>query len=291
MKALIAGVLARRYLLIVIAVIATPLFPFVTTALLALETARRGTLEGSLSAVAGIAGVAVIAWVLGDAMPMLVAFGAVSMLAGVGMGALLRWSGALGLAFQVTVSGCLIAAVAVTWFGPEPSVFLDPLIQQLVDAFRESGASEAELEAIAAGGAMLFSVIVAAVLLQVIGGLLLGYWWLTLVREATGFGVEFRALKLGRVLGLTAMVLLALGLIPGLTAIQNLSPLVVFCFLFQGLAVLHAWAHAKQWNPFVTGAAYVLLIPPFTLLGVLGLSTAGLVDNIFDLRAPLRARP
>ena len=138
---------------------------------------------------------------------------------------------------------------------------------------------------------MLFSVIVAAVLLQVIGGLLLGYWWLTLVREATGFGVEFRALKLGRVLGLTAMVLLALGLIPGLTAIQNLSPLVVFCFLFQGLAVLHAWAHAKQWNPFVTGAAYVLLIPPFTLLGVLGLSTAGLVDNIFDLRAPLRARP
>lgn len=289
MKSLIGRLLARRYLLVAIAILATPVFPFVATALLILETARRGTLGGSVSAAAGIVGVAIIAFVLNDAADYLVVLAGVAMFAGVGMGALLRWSGSLGLAFQGTVSFCLVAAVAASVLGPAPDVYLGPVIERLVEVFRESGASQEELAALTASAPMLFRVLMAAVLLQVVGALLLGYWWVTLVRDTAGFGSAFRALRLGRVLGITSMVLLVLGLIPGLTAVQSLSPLVVFCFLFQGLAVVHAWAYARQWHPFVTSAAYLLLIPPLTPLGVLGLSAAGLVDNIFDLRAPLGA--
>ena len=289
MKALVGRLLARRYLLVALAVIATPLIPFVATALLILETARRGTLGGSVSAAAGMAGVAVIALVLDDSLSYLVMLAAVAMFAGVGMGTLLRWSGELRFAFQGTVSFCLVAAIAASVFGPDPNVYLSPVIERLVEAFRESGASQDELAALAQGAPMLFRVLMAAVLLQAIGALLLGYWWITLARDTGGFGSAFRALRLGRVLGITSMALLVLGLIPGFAVVQGLSPLVVFCLLFQGLAVVHAWAHARRWHPLVTGAAYVLLIPPLTPLGVFGLSATGLVDNIFDLRAPLGA--
>ena len=289
MKALIVRLLARRPLLVAFAVIATPVFPFVATALLILETARRGSLAGSVSAAAGMSGVSIIAIVIDAAFTDLVLLGAVAMFAGVGMGALLRWSGSLGLAFQGTVSFCVVAALVASTVGPDPNVVLGPVIERLVEVFRESGASQQELTALAAGAPMLFNVLMAAVLLQVIGALLLGYWWITLVRDIAGFGTAFRALRLGRVLGISSMVLLVLGLIPALTAVQSLSPLIVFCFLFQGLAVVHAWAHARQWHPLVTSVAYVLLVPPLTPLGVFGLSATGLVDNIFDLRAPLGA--
>lgn len=289
MKTLIRRILARRYLLVAVAVAATPLFPFVTSALFVLETARRGVLGGMVSAAAGIAGIAIIAFVLGDAVPYLMVLAAVAMLAGVAMGTLLRWSGTLALAFQGTVAICVIAALAASLVGPDPNVWLAPMIDRLVEAFRESGASQQELAALAAGAPMLFRVIMATLLLQALGALLLGYWWVTLVRDTAGFGSAFRALRLGRVLGITAMVLLVLGMIPAITAVQDVSPLLVFCFLFQGLAVVHAWAHARQWHPMLTSTAYILLIPPLMPLGVLGLSGIGLVDNIFDLRAPLSA--
>lgn len=289
MKTLIGRILARRYLLVAFAIVATPVFPFVATALLMLETARRGALGGSVSAAAGMLGVAIIAFFLDAGLNSLVLLAAVAMFAGVGMGALLRWSGGLGLAFQGTVSFCLVAALVASILGPDPQVYLGPVIERLAEALRVSGASEQDIAALFEGAPMLFSVLMAAVLLQAVWALLLGYWWIALARDTGGFGSAFRALRLGRVLGITSMLLLVLGLIPGLTAVQSLSPLVVFCFLFQGLAVVHAWAHAQRWHPLVTSAAYLLLIPPLTPIGVLGLSATGLVDNIFDLRAPLGA--
>ena len=289
MKTLIGRILARRYLLVAFAIVATPVFPFVATALLMLETARRGALGGSVSAAAGMLGVAIIAFFLQAGFNSLVLLAAVAMFAGVGMGALLRWSGGLGLAFQATVTFCLVAALVVGILGPDPQVYLGPVIERLAEALRVSGASEQDIAALVEGAPMLLSVLMAGVLLQAVWALLLGYWWITLARGTDGFGSAFRALRLGRVLGITSMLLLVLGLIPGFTAVQSLSPLVVFCFLFQGLAVVHAWAHAQSWHPLVTSAAYLLLIPPITPIGVLGLSATGLVDNIFDLRAPLGA--
>jgi hypothetical protein len=60
--------------------------------------------------------------------------------------------------------------------------------------------------------------------------------------------------------------------------------------LFQGLAVLHAWAYARRWHPALLAPVYVLLVTPAMVVIFFALSAIGLIDNWFDLRAPLRSQ-
>ena len=78
----------------------------------------------------------------------------------------------------------------------------------------------------------------------------LSYWWLGAGDAEPEFGERVSAAcKLGRVLGIPAMILMSFGLVIDSPLVQNLAFLVLLAFLFQGLAVVHAWAHAKHWQP------------------------------------------
>jgi len=290
MTAFVDWVLAKRYRLIVLAIALTPLLPFVTTALMVLESARRGALVGLSSALFGLAGVVIFAMMSGSSVIVWVGVAAIGMLGGVAVGALLRWAGSLALTFQGTVLACALIGIALSVLFPDPALLFSGVIEELVEILRESGRGEGQLDLVRSLDRLLMGLMVAALFAQLVGGLLLGHWWLHLARRAIGFGVEFRALKLGRVLGIPAMLLIALGLILDAPLIDNLTPLALFGFLFQGLAVLHAWAYAKNWHAALIVPVYVLLITPLTGLAIMGLSVVGLVDNLFDLRSSLRAQ-
>ena len=289
MKALVDWMLARRYRLIVLAVVFAPLLPPVSTALLATETGRHGVRQGLLSALVGVLGVALLAIVTSSGVA-LAGLALVSMLAGVGIGALINWGGLLGLAFQGTVLGCVVAVLAVTLFGPDSSVLVDPVIEQLVAMFRANGAPDDQLEIVRGLDSILLGFLVAGVFAQLIAALLLAYWWLTIARGQAGFGVEFRALKLGRVLGIPAMIIIALGLILDTQLVQNLAPMALCSVLLQGLAVMHAWAYAKNWHFALIMSVYLLMLTPLAALALLGLGAVGILDNLFDMRASLRAQ-
>jgi hypothetical protein len=124
---------------------------------------------------------------------------------------------------------------------------------------------------------------------QLVGALLLAYWLLTVARGEVRFGAEFRALKLGRLLGAIATLVIAAGLVFDAPVVQNLTALALLGFLFQGFAVLHAWAYAKRWHVGVLVPVYVLLVTPLTVVVVLAFGIVGLLDNWLDLRARLRA--
>ncbi len=118
------------------------------------------------------------------------------------------------------------------------------------------------------------------------GTLFLAYWWCTVAEGQPRFAVEFRQLKLGRWLGSTATLVVVLGLVFDAPLVQNLRAMAVFGFLFQGLAVTHAWVHAKQWHSALLVVFYVLLVlPPVTI----AVTVVGLVDNWLDLRKPMRS--
>ena len=121
------------------------------------------------------------------------------------------------------------------------------------------------------------------------GVLLLGFWWRTAASGEPRFGLEFRQLRLGRWLGALATVVVALGLVFSAPLVQNLLPMALFGFVFQGLAVLHAWAHARRWHVAILVVFYLLLLSPLTVLVMLPLSVVGLVDNWLDLRRLVRA--
>ena len=200
---------------------------------------------------------------------------------------LVRSTNSLALAFQGSLLFCVVGVIGASVLWPDPSVLIGGTIEQFVEIFRASGATEDQLANIRGWDTLFFGLLAAAVFSQLAAALLLGYWWNSFGKSGGQFGLQFRMLKLGRVLGIPATLLMAGSLVLDLPLIQNLFPLALLGFWFQGLAVGHAWARAKRWHPAVLGTAYVLLITPLTGVVILIIGSMGLVDNWINLRAPL----
>lgn len=290
MKIFVDWVLSQRYWLVLLAILFAALFPVVTAALMVLNTLYRGTTQGFATALLGSAALALLAVATAGGWLYVAVAGSVAMVSGAALGALLNWARTLTLGFQCTVLGSLSVAAAVTLFGPAPSVLVEPVVTRLVELLQAGEATPEQLDAVRTWDTMLLGMMFGALFALLVAVMLLGYWWFALARAEVGFGTEFRALKLGRVLGILAMILVTVGLVVPVPVVQNLSPIALFAFLFQGLAVMHAWAYAKQWQPVFVWPVYLLLILPWTSwIALLGLSAVGLLDNIFDWRSRLRA--
>lgn len=287
MKIFVDWVLSRPYRLVLVAIVFTLLLPVVTAALVVLNTLHRGSAQGAAAAAATFALLAVLAIPTGADQVLWVGGSAIGF--GVAIGALLRWAGALALGFQSTVLGAYAAAIAISLFGPEPAVLIEPLQRWLIEFLQAGEATPEQLDLIRTWETMLLGIAFAVVFAQLVGAMLLGYWWMSLARGQRNFGPEFRALKLGRVLGISAMVLVSVGLVVDVSLVQNLAAIAVFGFLFQGLAVMHAWAHARKWHPAFIWPVYILFVTPLTWVAIFGLSAVGLLDNVFELRAGARA--
>jgi len=288
MKAFVDWVTGRRYRLVLLAVAFTPVLPLVSTALLSLETIRRGGVQGGYSAIAGIAGIGMLGALSGAEPRMMLGVGAITLLAGVALGGLVRLGDSLALAFQASLLLCVLAVIVANVVWPDPSVLIGGAIEQFVEVFRQNGATEDQLAIVRSWDSQFFGLFASALFVQLVVALLLGFWWHSLSGESGTFGKQFRALQLGRVLGIPATLLMASSLVLNSPVVQNLFPLALLGFWFQGLAVSHTWAKAKRWHPMALGAVYLSLVPPLTAMGILALGSVGLVDNWLDLRAPVR---
>lgn len=290
MNAIVQWVLARFYRPALVALACAPLpliGPFVTTALLVLATAHYGLRFGLGTTAAGGLALTGLVAVTGSDLVLLAGGGTFSMLLGAAIGGLLRWARSLSLTYQSILLFCLLATAGVSVAGPAPETMFGPIIETLVGLVDEDSPEQAQ--AIRDAAPMMLGVTAAAVFAELVVALIVGYWALSYARADVALGESFRALKLGRILGIFGMVWLTLGLFVPLALIRDLAPLALMGFLFQGLAVMHAWAHGKQWHPGLIAPVYVLLVPPLTGITVTGLSAVGLLDNVFDLRAPLKA--
>jgi hypothetical protein len=287
-KAFVDWLLAQRPRLVIVAVVAAPLLPVVSAALIALETARRGVRPGLVSAVAAVAGLCVLAVLSRTDLAMFATIGTVTMGSGLVVGALLRRVGNLSFAFQIVLLLCFVAVLAFGLIGPDPQVLFGPVLREFEVVLRAPDYTEAEVAQVTAQLALLMPAV--TVFSSLVGTLLLGYWWWSLATGEPRFAAEFRQLKLGRWLGAAATVIVALGLVFSAALVQNLTPLAWLGFLLQGLAVVHAWAHVRRWHPGLLVLLYlVLVLPPLTVLVMLPLSIVGLVDNWLNLRTQLRS--
>ena len=120
MKTLTDWLLAQRQRLVIVAIVAAPLLPILTAALLALETIRRGAVRGATSAAFGVAGLSLLAVLSRTGVLAFALIGLASMGGGVAIGILIRWAGNLVLAFQVVWLVCFVAVLAFGAFGPDP---------------------------------------------------------------------------------------------------------------------------------------------------------------------------
>ncbi len=294
MKGFVRWLLTRRYRPVILAAAFAPAFPisFISTALMTLETLHRGGREGLMSAGAAIAGVLVLAWMWGADPWGFALTGGVALLSGVGLGMLLRWAGSLALAFQGAFAVFLTGAVLVALLWPEPGTLAVLFAEEFRNWLASLGVPAEQVQAGTEGlERVMTGFMIAVVFIVSVGGFFLGGWWAALTRQEPQFGAQFRELRLGRYLGIPGTLLMALNLVWQGALIQNLFPLVLIGFWFQGIAVVHAWGHARQWNRAFIAAMYILLLPPVTgALTLLALASVGLLDNWIELRAPLRAK-
>jgi hypothetical protein len=283
MKSFVLWVSARRYRLILLASALAPLIQPASAALITLETARRGVAQGLLAAVACTLVLVAVSLGAGAGAGVVAGAAGVAFVAGVLLGSMLR-KGGLALAFQGSVLLVGLGVLAVNFVGPGSEAVFGPMLEELTKVLAESGVRPEELEAIRAAEPMLLGLLAAFVLTEVLCALFLADWWLGLGAGDARFGQEFRELRVGRVLGVPATALIAVALVLESPVVQNLAPLALFAFLFQGLSVLHAWAHAKRWHPGYLVPVYVLLVSPLLGVVAVGLGGLGLADNWFDLR-------
>ena len=288
MKVFVQWVTQRRYRLVLVAIAFAPFLPVISMALLSLETIRHGGLTGSVSALAAAVGIIALGVLSASGIGMLTVLSTATVFAGVALGVLIRRANSLTLAFQGSLLSCVLAVIVGLIVWPDPGVLIGSVVEELVNVFRSNGATDSQLAIVQSWNILFFGVLAAVVFSQLAVALLLSYWWSAFDGPAGVFGRQFRALRLGRVLGIPATLIMAVSLVLDATVVQNLFPLALFGFWLQGVAVSHAWARAKNWHPVVLGIAYVLLVTPLTGLVILGFGSVGLVDNWFDLRAPLQ---
>jgi len=265
------------------------MIPVLAAALICLETIRRGPYQGIVSAAIGAMGVLVLGTAVGTDLRVVGIVGGVTMFSGAGLGAIMYSTLSLNLAFQASLLACIVAIVAALTVWPDSGALVNSQLESVLGMLQESGANPEQLAALSQLADVFFGLVAAVIFAQLIIALALGYWWACLAGTSGNFGGEFRQLKLGKSLGWPATLVMAISLVVDSTLVQNMFPLILFGFCFQGLAITHAWAHAKSWNPAVLLVMYLLLVSPLTAIMVMVLGSMGLTDNWINLRAPLRA--
>lgn len=200
---------------------------------------------------------------------------------------ILRATRSLSLVVQVAgalvILGLLIALLAMgdataTWLQ-----VLEPFrIALVTDGILSEADSQTLFEAVAPWMSGAFA---AALLAQLLFGLFIARWWQALLYNPGGFGEEFRTLRLGRVYGVVALLLLvSLPFVGGVGILASLLLVIGVLLFLQGLAVAHQIRLNKQAHSAWLVGLYVLVVL-FMPQSILLLGSVGLVDVWVDIRA------
>ena len=195
---------------------------------------------------------------------------------------LLKRIGSLNLCFQAAVlaAGVLLAVVHAVL--TDPVAVWTPLLNQLLDSMQSAGLKiEGDRQALVALWARsMWGALGALALATVFGALLLGRWWDTLLRAPGAFGAEYRNLRLGIALGVTATVVFVLAVVTDLPLISALAWVAFVALTFQGLAAAHRSRAGGRLNRGWLAAIYLLLVVPLSMmLTMFVLAVWGFADN------------
>ena len=286
MRAFATWATDRPFRLVLLAVLSAHLLAPVAAALLAVDALRRGPGPAAVSAVATLAGLIGLSLVLAADLVVTLSLAAPVVVGGAAIGTMLGWARNLSLTFQATVIGVIVVTAIAFLVLPDAGRVGEILRDQVLTLLQTGGAGADQLAQFGAvDSAEFVRVFLISQLVSLVVALLLGLWWYSLIREGVDFGAEFRALKLGRVAGIVLMLLVLAGQLTSVSLIQDLAPLAVIGFLFQGLAVLHARSYSDKWPRAALVVVYLALISPWTVAALMAISAVGLLDNFFELRA------
>lgn len=244
--------------------------------------------QGIVVAAAAAAASIWIVLSLGEMVPGLIA-AIVVLIAGPALLAmLLKRTGALNLCFQTAVTLVALAVIAVHLVLPDPTTVWVELLRRALDSMAAAGLQiGGDTEAmIAIWARSMWGALAALSMATVLGALFLGCWWQTLLDAPGRFGIEYRKLRLGMVLGLAITVLFGAAVFSSSELVASLAWVAFAALSFQGLAAAHRSKARGKLNRGWLAAIYVLLIVPLSMsVTVLILAVWGFADNWLRPRA------
>ncbi len=212
------------------------------------------------------------AWVLGP--PLLLAV-------------LLVRTASMSLCLQVTaLVGTVLLVVLHGSFG-DPQQFWAPFVRDLAQQMKTQGLPmDLEKDGLADTLARtLWGWIAVLTMTLAMSSLFLARWWQSLPEAAGAFGVEFRQIRLGRVLGIAAALVIGASLFTQQALVDDIGRLFLGALVIVGLAAAHRRVAEGKLGPvslWVTYATLVLVAP----LAVVALAAWGFVDNWLRSQPP-----
>jgi len=198
------------------------------------------------------------------------------------LGWLMRSSGSLNLAFQVTLLSMALLLIVLFAVLPDPVGMWREQIELVWASMAKAGLQiEGDRDVIiAAWSRTMWGALAALALATVFGATLLGRWWQSLLDTPGSFGAEYRQLRLGRALGIATTVLFIVALLTDSALVASLAWVAFAALAFQGLAAAHRSKAVGRLDRGWLVAIYVLLIVlPVTSIVVFMLAIWGFADN------------
>jgi hypothetical protein len=204
------------------------------------------------------------------------------------LGLLLKHTGSLNLCFQVAIAGVAAVLVIVHVVLPDPAGIWVELLKHVLASMADAGLKlTGDTDAmIAIWARTMWGALAALTLATVLGSLFMGCWWQTLLDSPGGFGIEYRKLRLGLVLGVGVTLLFVAAFWTESALLASLAWVAFAALSFQGLAAAHRSKAGGRLNRGWLAAIYVLLIVPLSMsVTVLALAVWGFADNWLRNRA------
>jgi hypothetical protein len=273
MKELVDWVLARRYVVVALAVLLAPSVSFVSAGIIAVQTAYRGLVVGVGDVLVAALAVALVTLASGGGAAQTVS-GCIALVAGLCVGAAARALRGFNLIVQCLLVVAYAIVLLYTLFGSTDNALFDALMQSMQEVMAEVGATAQQLDALAMNKPRLVGFIAVSALMDLMLVAVMTFWLLGIARGDNDFARQFRKMRLGYVLGVPGALFILGALAFNGTLIHNLSGVAACGFLLQALALIHDKAHALKWHPIFYVPVYVfglLFGITLTMMEVLGL--------------------
>jgi len=258
-------------------------------ALPVLMTMRHDARVGLQVALAGAVAIAAALIAVGQSLGLAALSAASVMAAPWALSVILKRTGSLNLCFQVAVlvAGLVLCVLYVAF--EDPVGYWQELLRSAAHAMSEAGLVVDEAAVYQSLLMTSWGTYVSLWLLTLLSSLFLGRWWQSLIEAPGEFGVEFRQLRMGKLLGGLALLAMIVMLLPAhwRAEVPFLSALAwpaILGLVLQGLSAIHQLKALGRVGRGWLVTVYVSLFV-VTPVAVIALAGWGLADNWQRTRA------
>ncbi len=284
------GRMTAAMLATVFAVTSLILYPlsYLSGAIVALVTLRRGAREGALVAVVAFIAMAAVAYMGVGSPNIAVVYAAAVWLPVAVLALVLRQSISLPRTLLVGCAMAMLVALGFHLVLEQPAQWWRLILEQVMAPALKEAALDSDPAAVGGmldtSAALMTGIVAAAFFLNMVFCLLLARWWQAMLYNPGGFREEFHALRLGRTGAMAGLLLFFVAaFVTGAGSLPaDLAMVIGTLYFLPGLALVHDGVAKKGASGAWLAGLYVALLFLPQVLALLAL--LGAMDAWLDLR-------